>query len=295
MNKNLLLFPLLALALGWTLAGSQKPPSQRSLLIQEMGRDPHFLRECLDNVAHQYTPGYRAYALLSQLQDRRTRLRREQGEMLQTQSLFHIAVMGQGFFSLQGGLYTRDGRLQLKGDKLVAPGGQALLGFPLNPQGQINGELTEVSLQGYSHQNFRIDPRGILQAFKIQKSGYESVSIFQLALVQFPREEFLIPQSPALLGASAAAGAAEPAGNVRVVQGFLEVSNADRQEQVAVLKALQTFAGMSDERVPIPEKSLQEELREMTPAESPSPIPTATPDPFINFPGLDPYPCGKVK
>ncbi len=98
---------------------------------------------CRENLEHQYTPGFKG-TLCSYYSGMQPDLDMSAGRILLTQDPAHLAILGQGFFCLEGQVYTRDGRFLLKGETVVGQSGRALLAYPLDEQGNVKDALTAV-------------------------------------------------------------------------------------------------------------------------------------------------------
>lgn len=107
----------------------QRVPLQRKLL----------LGWCRENLEQQYTPGYKA-TVIHYFSGSQPDLDMSPGRVVATQDPANVAILGQGFFCLEGQRFTRDGRLWLRGDTVVNRLGQALLAHPLDDQGNVKDQ-----------------------------------------------------------------------------------------------------------------------------------------------------------
>lgn len=196
------------------------------------------------NVANLHTPGYRrqdvtfAEVLAGQVRAgaRVTAVDRPaaQGPVVETGQPFDLAIVGPGFFRLQGPggevRYTRAGAFTLDpAGRLLGPGGMPLLGAagPVTlPQGAVR---------------VRVGDGGALLAGMPDGTWQPAGT---LALAAFARPEALVPLGQGLWAAAPAAGPEQvlPAGDPQAGQvraGALEQSGADLVQELAGLLAAQ--------------------------------------------------------
>ena len=166
-----------------------------------------------------------------------------QGPFHQTGSETDLALEGPGFFKVQtprGVRYTRSGSFRLDRERtLVTPEGFPVLGR----RGPIRAEATD--------QNFIVDPEGGVHL--------DQALTDQIAVVEFPNPQGLIPEGSTLFAATREAGEEQEAVDTRVRQGEIEESNLDPVAEMvrlinlqrsfeAYLKVLESFAA-SDQKV----------------------------------------------
>ena len=130
---------MVVFGLGWSLAS---PLLAQPAAPAEQQRKS-LLSWCRENLEQQYTPGYKG-TLCSYYSGVQPDLDMSAGRILLTQDPAHLAVLGQGFFCLEGDVFTRDGRFLLKGETVVGQSGRALLAYPLDSQGNVSDGLTAV-------------------------------------------------------------------------------------------------------------------------------------------------------
>lgn len=120
-----------------------------------------------ENLKHMATPGYKSRTVSD---SGRFSSSFGQGTIFRTTTATHLAINGRGFFTLEGQLYTRDGRFLFQEGVLRHESGHALLGYPLDSQSGICGELEPVALP--------LDPQTKL--YRGEFTGYEFDSLGRL-------------------------------------------------------------------------------------------------------------------
>lgn len=250
MNSKFLLGSLLAVSVGWWLG--QVPVSDPGAtldqqLAERMQSSPQFVEDCLSNAEHEFTPGFRAHRLLA---EQRGQFSEAQGRLLETRDGRDIALIGPGFLVVQdphkaGHYYTRDGRLSFRDGKLFTQSGLAVLGT-LAGSDLVQELAVPASL---ACRNLEITQHGLCRLQKDDGSLLE----FQLAIVTFGQPGCLVAvdSRPSTFSESSSSGRAQAvvAENLQIAQGWLEVSNADDQEMVHVVRALHSYCGLSSEPV----------------------------------------------
>ncbi|MBS2033908.1 hypothetical protein JST97_02920 [bacterium] len=197
-------------------------------LVQVIAGHDRLCAVSLENLKHASQSGYRASDVVC------SRLRVGPGPLHETKDPYHLAIDGKGYFSLSGGLITRDGAFQLDRDGyLVTVDGCRLMtqDGPL----KIPAEMSDIVIKA----------DGTVVGTRLNGDG-RSEAIGQIALVQVDDDSCLqrsgphlrvTPQSgPARLDVPGRNG-----GGV-VVQGYLEYGNLNPIEQIKMLHALRNYA-----------------------------------------------------
>lgn len=150
---------LAALVLAPVQAQPEFPEAQRNLM----------LRWCRENLAQQHTPGYKAW-VTSYFVGAQPDLDTTQGRVVATGIPLHLAILGEGFFVLQGDQFTRDGRMQLRDDLIRSSQGIPLLAYKLDEQGNIAQELGTIA--------FPIDPSNQLYLGRYNEFSFDAMGNF---------------------------------------------------------------------------------------------------------------------
>ena len=259
---SLLLLVLgLALSLGWWSGRRQMAVERmdvRQEILHALADNRAFSQECLNNMKHQFTPGYRCAQVLPDPQH--FTLSMEQGKIFRTHTPTDLAIDGNGFFvisHLGETLYTRDGRFSFQDGVLKNLEKSSVLAYPMDPSGKSSRTPQAVELpldpstKLYAGRfiGFRFDAAGVLFG---QSTDEGEVPLFQLALVGFERPEKLERAGLTSLRGTEAAnlireGVAGQWDLGRVTPASLELSNVNFMEQGMVIQALRQQAGLLGE------------------------------------------------
>ncbi len=156
------------------------------------------------------------------------------GSLKSTGNDLDLALVGKGFFCVQtpdGTHYTRKGDFTLNADGVLVTGS----GWPvLGEGGEISVDSTENPNQ---HKKFSVDEEG-----NISVDGNQ---IGSLRLVDFPQPYNLTKVGEALFKLSDPGSGDTPAEDIRVSQGFIELSNVDAvkmmTEMIEVLRGYESY------------------------------------------------------
>ena len=156
------------------------------------------------------------------------------GALKQTDSDFDLALVGKGFFCVQtpdGVHYTRKGDFTLNSDGVLVTRN----GWPVLGEG---GEITIKSTENpHKYAKFAVDEQG-----NVAVAGKQ---VDRLRIVDFPELNRLSKAGDTLFKPPAAGPAETKAENVRVSQGFVELSNVDSvkmmTEMIEVLRGYETY------------------------------------------------------
>ncbi len=143
----------------------------------------------------------------------------EQGDLEQTERLTDVALQGEGFFVIntpRGPRYTRDGAFA------VSPGG-----YLVNSSGNyVQGTNGNIFVGG---DEFTIDAQGHVIV--------GDVAVNRLQIVTFGDLTGLVKEGSNMFAAGRA-GAAQPATDYTVMQGYLESSNVNMAEEMVTMVEL---------------------------------------------------------
>jgi len=238
---RLLLSWLFALLLCSSLTWAQPEPQdpQRGLL----------LRWCRENLAQQHTPGYKAW-VTSYFVGLQPDLDTTQGRVVATGIPLHLAILGEGFFCVEGDQFTRDGRMQLLDDVIRTSHGAPLLAYKLDEKGNIAESLSTI--------RFPLDPANQLYLGRYNEFSFDSLGnflggvsnvdpitghlytdftpLYRLAIATFTQPHRLIRQPGGLLSPGKESGAFKMGLAAQQRVGFLvprslELSNVDPVQQ----------------------------------------------------------------
>ncbi len=156
------------------------------------------------------------------------------GSLKNTGNDFDLALVGKGFFCVQtadGTRYTRKGDFTLNADGVLVTRN----GWPVLGEG---GEIS-VDGKGNPHQ---------YKKFSVSEEGNISVdgaSVDRLRIVDFPQPYMLTKEGETLFKAADSGAGETPAEDIRVGQGFIELSNVDAvkmmTEMIEVLRGYETY------------------------------------------------------
>lgn len=236
------------------LRSQPNPQPVREELFRLCLNNQRACRACMDNLANQFTPGYRASDVLyatSHLGSKRFPLRMNQGQLQETRDPYNLAIDGSGFFLLNDGSLTRDGSWALRQGRLcIAPDHNLYLmsqpGQPLT----IPDNYTDIQIQG----------DGFLTGTELNGDGKpQQLGSIRLARVADPRwlervqnRLLLTPESGPILSLD------QPGQNGAGVlaQGYIEQANVNPLEQLETALALRRYAGLlGDPMLGLPDSS----------------------------------------
>jgi flagellar basal-body rod protein FlgG len=156
------------------------------------------------------------------------------GSLKNTGNDFDLALVGKGFFCVQtpdGIQYTRKGDFTLNADGVLV----TRSGWP------VLGESGEISVDGEANPNLH-------KKFSVDEEGNLSVDgnqVDSLRLVDFPQPYNLTKVGDALFKTKDAVSGAVQAEDVRVSQGFIELSNVDAvkmmTKMIEVLRGYESY------------------------------------------------------
>ncbi|MFN8609389.1 MAG: hypothetical protein U0931_17760 [Vulcanimicrobiota bacterium] len=231
------------------------------------GKRRALLLWCRENLAQQFTPGYKA-TITNYWAGARPDLDVSQGRVVNTNIPLHLAILGEGFFSFQNGHYSRDGRMILKNDQILGSSGSALLAYKLDEQGNITQNLdiirfpmdseNKLFLGKYNECTF--DAQGYFLGGVTNTdpvTGYtytDYTPLYRLAIATFPQPHRLQREEGTMLSPSPESGPAslDMPGQHRL--GFLvprsvEMSNVDPVQQAYIWGRLD-----ANETRPLPQR-----------------------------------------
>lgn len=213
-------------------AASHPARARRDLLTISQQHDQRCLVS-LNNLRHQGEPGFRASDVL--VRDLSGfRLRPTQGTLRETNDPYNLAIDGEGYFVLEGGLLTRSGEFQMsRNGQLVSHDGLALQGRdgPVD----VPDDYSNVEIKG----------DGTIFGTPLNGDG-RPLLVTQLQLAQVADPSWL-ERSGSHLRATAQSGVPRlytpgQDGCGVVAQGYLENSNLSAIEQMKTLSALRNYA-----------------------------------------------------
>lgn len=239
-----------------------------------IGQNQELMKSYFENMKNQFTPGYKAESVqFSDIMNstaaggakkKSSGIIFTQGEIFKTQTSTNLAINGQGFFIVNDGNkdhYTRDGRFTFKDGVMKSDDGKAVVGFPVDSQGNICGDKGKIELSmdpvsklyGGKYSGFHFDETGKLYGESTSKdpvSGQEvttSTPLFQVGVASFANASSLRKTGTTSFEATADSGEAVvgTAGQGalgQVCPGSLEMANVDFMQQgAAVGMAKQAF------------------------------------------------------
>ncbi len=232
-----------------------------------MAQNQEMLRTYFENMKNQFTPGYKAESI--QFNDimsstlkggakvKKSAVDFTQGEIFKTQTPTNLAIDGQGFFIVNDGFqnhYTRDGRFTWQDGALKDAQGKTVQGFPLDSQGNIAGEMTDISLTldpktklyGGKYTGFHFDESGKLYGESTVTdpvTGQQittSTPLFQVGIASFANPSGLKRSGTTSFVESddsggPVIGVAGQGALGSIAPGSLELSNVDFMQQGAAI------------------------------------------------------------
>lgn len=225
------------------------------------------LQSRFDNVANQFTPGYKAEVvefneiMSSKMgggaKTQETSISFEQGKIFKTQTKTNMAINGRGFFVVSDGTqkhYTRDGRFTWQDGALKDSFGKTVVGYPLDAQGNISGDEAQLSLSmdpntklyGGKYTGFQIDETGKVYGEAMMKdpvTGQEiktTTPLYQVAVASFANASGLERSGttsfqPSEKSGEVTMGVAGQGALGSVCPGSLELSNVDFMQEGAAI------------------------------------------------------------
>jgi flagellar basal-body rod protein FlgG len=159
------------------------------------------------------------------------------GELKNTKNPLDLALVGSGFFCVktpQGIQYTRRGDFTINSEELLV----TQEGWPVLGSG---GEI-QIKIKSPSNQ---------VREFSVSEDGYLTVDgaqVDRLRIVDFPQRGFLEKVGHTLFRQTNPNAEERPAEDVKVSQGFLEISNVDvvraMTEMIEVLRGYESYQKM---------------------------------------------------
>jgi flagellar basal-body rod protein FlgG len=156
------------------------------------------------------------------------------GPLQQTGNTFDLALNGNGFFSVEspdGGVYTRRGNFTLSPEGVLV----TQEGWP------VQGTSGEIRVEGRN-----AGPSGL--DFSVGEDGTVRVNgrdVGRLRIENFPDAGSLVKIGHGYFKPTGAAAAAEPLEEVRIAQGFLEMSNVEAvramTEMIEILRGYESY------------------------------------------------------
>lgn len=212
---------------------SDRPAAARRDLLRVIGQHDARCAASLNNLKHQADAGFRASDVLVQ-GDGGFRLRSTQGTLRETKDPYNLAIDGEGYFLLEGGLLTRSGAFEMNKDGgLVGPDGLGLLGE--DGPVKVRPDMSNIEVKG----------DGTIMGTALNGDGRAEV-VAQLQLARVGDPTWLRRVGPHLK-ATAESGPIHlqtpgKDGCGVVAQGYLENSNLSALEQMKTLSALRNYA-----------------------------------------------------
>lgn len=249
----------LLLALGLTALPAQAQTFE--------GKRRALLLWCRENLAQQFTPGYKA-TITNYWAGTRPDLDISQGRVVNTNIPLHLAILGEGYFCFQDSRYSRDGRMILKNDLILGSAGSPLLAYKLDEQGNITQSLdiirfpmdAENKLYLGKYNECTFDAQGYFLGGITNTdpvTGYthtDYTPLYRLAIATFPQNHRLGREEGTMLSANNESGAAilDMPGQHRLgflVPSSVEMSNVDPVQQAYIWGRLD-----ANEMRPLPKK-----------------------------------------
>jgi flagellar basal-body rod protein FlgG len=138
------------------------------------------------------------------------------GNIIQTGNSLDVAIEGKGFFSLEGGLYTRRGDFRIEKGYLVSHGGKKVLGDK-GPIQVPNGKV-------------QIDDSGKISVDGVSVGAVKIVDFPDMAAVKKSGNDYFVSDKTGVASKS------------DVKQGYIETSNVEIiREMVKMITALREF------------------------------------------------------
>lgn len=236
--------------------------------VNAIMQNQQMLNTYFNNMQNQFTPGYKAEnvsftdILGQQMAGKGAKVKQSgivftQGQIAQTQVPTNLAINGNGFFAVTDGTkthYTRDGRFTWNNGQLVNPEGKGVLGYDLDPNGNIVGDPKTITLPvdpqtglyGGKYQNLRFDDNGTLYGQMTEtdpltnQSVTKEVPISQVALGSFANPSGLEKTGQTSFGETdnsghVVLGVAGQGALGKVAPGSVEMSNVDFAQQAAAI------------------------------------------------------------
>ncbi|MBS2036447.1 hypothetical protein JST97_15760 [bacterium] len=202
------------LTLRWTYehyrafaASAPSSPIQEELL-QELRYNSQLRRAAVENLSNTLTPGYRSWDILGYLQNRQLKRRSGQGQLVQTDDPWNLALDGPGGLVLQDGQLTRNGNLVWTEHGLTNSEGGVIMGYRA-------GKLEPVRIPAEAA-NLEVTSQGVVRWIDLRGDGRTQAQ-YQLAL---------------------------SGGNPSLAQGYLEYPLGDAYEEGIEARALAGLAGL---------------------------------------------------
>ncbi|MBX3168750.1 MAG: hypothetical protein KF760_15150 [Candidatus Eremiobacteraeota bacterium] len=203
-------------------------------LLKVLREHSRLLRASLDNLRGVDVPGFRANDVLVR-RGSRFRLRSNRGQLHETKDPYNLAIDGNGFFVLQGGLLTRDGSFEMNREGLLAGhDGRCLLANGAEPL-RIPADMSDIEVKG----------DGKVCGTRLNGDGKpEYIASIALAMVPEPGWLERVGTHLRVTRESGEYQLKTPGANGAGVlaQGYLEASNLGVVEQVKTLQALRNYA-----------------------------------------------------
>ncbi len=217
---KLAVFGIVCATVGWWV-GAYPPGGLDGTMARHRVHRKQMLQMCFMNMQHQFTPGYKGYVTAFDYDETpRSLLNMAQGEIFRVQTPTNLALTGPGFFVLEGGRYTRDGRFEWKDGCLRNQAGRAVLGA----KGPLKPSLKPVH---------RFDDLGQLfgESSVTDPVTGQVVTSTELAdrvqIVRFAKPELLARRDVTEFVATADSGPPEECRDTQVCPASLELSNVD--------------------------------------------------------------------
>jgi flagellar basal body rod protein FlgG len=173
-----------------------------------------------------------------------------QGRVVATGIPLHLAILGEGFFCVEGEQFTRDGRMQLRDEVIRTSHGAPLLAYKLDEKGNIAENLSTI--------RFPLDPDNQLYVGRYNEFSFDALGnflggvsnvdpitghlytdftpLYRLAIATFPQPHRLVRQPSGLLSPGTESGRFKIGLAAQQRVGFLvprslELSNVDPVQQ----------------------------------------------------------------
>ena len=218
---KLALFGIVCATVGWWMGAAPPQGGLDGTWARTRMHRREMLALCRVNLENQFTPGYKAYQTAFDFDEAlRPTLNMGQGEVFKTQTPLNVALNGPGFFALEGGVYTRDGRLCWRNGLLCTSQGRAVLG-------------TQGPLQQGNYANYHFGEQGVLygeDCLVDPVTGQRLCTakpLGQLIVVTFDNPELLARSGATAFTPTREAGPARPQADPVVCPGSLELANVD--------------------------------------------------------------------
>ena len=234
------------------------------------------------NISNQFTPGYKAAVMSSDLvpnsrlprtEDFKKTIDLRPGEIFESVSPTSLAIDGPSFFLVERSNnreYTRNGDFRVKQGFLTNAFGQIPLGYAVDNDGIVSKELSKIKISPERHQfpgeeehvSYRFDTTGqLIEVYQLvdnttkEKFAVYSSVIYQIALANFEAPSKLEPSEQSILRESSGSGhprigfpGQEGLGLVR--PSSVELSNVDFQkEEHLVSEAKKLYNSLQESKV----------------------------------------------